>query len=284
MPAPIDLWKYTFNSRSADEERAYREHYLDTDIRHLNTTFYAVTIVIAAMSVLDITLLSEQPGLLLGLIFKLSFLFMTVAVVLIVNRARKAWVLDLCVVVYAIIYATGVVMAHAFGEYSAARMSVIITLCIFTAHIAFPVYIAYLLPPVVIGAIGESIILFTTDRTDLIQVRPLMLVVFVFGCVLTVIASALHHRTRWSSFRALQEVKVLSGFLPICASCKQIRDDNGYYQEIEKYISERSEIVFSHGICPDCKEEYYGEFLSKQDEQAEHSDNENGRTTSEDNN
>lgn len=280
MRTLLDLWKYTFNSRSADEERAYREHYLDTDIRHLNITFYAVTTIIAALTVLDFILLSDQPGLLLGLIVKMGFLVMTVAVVLIVNRARKASVLDLCVIGYAIIYATGVVLAHAFGEYSAARMSVIITLCIFTAHIAFPVYISYLMPAVAIMAIGESIVLFTTDRADLIQVRPLMLIVFFFGSILTILASALHQRTRWSSFRALQEVKVLSGFLPICASCKQIRDDNGYYQEIEKYISERSEIVFSHGICPDCKEEYYGDYLSKQNDKAGNSEKEKKRAAS----
>ncbi|WP_205747229.1 hypothetical protein [Desulfopila sp. IMCC35006] len=58
---------------------------------------------------------------------------------------------------------------------------------------------------------------------------------------------------------ALFEVKLLSGFLPICASCKKIRDDHGYWNQIESYIESHSEAQFSHGICPDCAEKLYPE-------------------------
>ncbi len=58
---------------------------------------------------------------------------------------------------------------------------------------------------------------------------------------------------------ALADVKLLSGFLPICASCKKIRDDQGYWNQIEAYISDHSEAKFSHGICPDCAEKAYEE-------------------------
>jgi PAS domain S-box-containing protein len=51
---------------------------------------------------------------------------------------------------------------------------------------------------------------------------------------------------------ALSEVKTLSGLLPICASCKKIRDDKGYWNQIESYIREHSGAEFTHGICPEC--------------------------------
>ena len=51
---------------------------------------------------------------------------------------------------------------------------------------------------------------------------------------------------------ALAQVKTLSGMLPICASCKKIRDDKGYWTQIESYISHHSEAEFSHGFCPEC--------------------------------
>jgi hypothetical protein len=51
---------------------------------------------------------------------------------------------------------------------------------------------------------------------------------------------------------ALSQVRQLSGMLPICASCKKIRDDRGYWNQIEKYISEHTEALFTHGLCPDC--------------------------------
>ena len=57
--------------------------------------------------------------------------------------------------------------------------------------------------------------------------------------------------------KALEEIKTLSGFLPICASCKKIRDDKGYWNQIEVYISEHSEAEFSHGICPECAQKLY---------------------------
>jgi len=57
--------------------------------------------------------------------------------------------------------------------------------------------------------------------------------------------------------KALQEVRILRGFLPICASCKKIRDDNGYWKQIEGYIKEHSEAEFTHSICPDCAKRLY---------------------------
>jgi PAS domain-containing protein len=61
--------------------------------------------------------------------------------------------------------------------------------------------------------------------------------------------------------RALAQVKKLSGLLPICASCKKIRDDKGYWQQIEAYIRDHSEAEFSHGICPECVKKLYPEFV-----------------------
>lgn len=65
--------------------------------------------------------------------------------------------------------------------------------------------------------------------------------------------------------RALLEVKQLSGLLPICASCKRIRDDKGQWQLIEDYISTHSDADFSHGICPECAAKLYPEVYKKED-------------------
>jgi PAS domain S-box-containing protein len=59
--------------------------------------------------------------------------------------------------------------------------------------------------------------------------------------------------------QALAEVQTLSGLLPICASCKKIRDDQGYWQQIEEYIQEHSNAEFSHSVCPDCAKKLYPE-------------------------
>ncbi len=62
---------------------------------------------------------------------------------------------------------------------------------------------------------------------------------------------------------ALDQIKTLRGLLPICSACKKIRNDKGYWEQIEGYISYRSEAEFSHGICPDCAKELYPEFYKE---------------------
>lgn len=57
---------------------------------------------------------------------------------------------------------------------------------------------------------------------------------------------------------ALDEVKTLQGLIPICASCKKIRDDKGYWNKIENYVEKHSKAIFSHGICPECSERQFG--------------------------
>jgi CheY-like chemotaxis protein len=64
--------------------------------------------------------------------------------------------------------------------------------------------------------------------------------------------------------KALEHVKLLSGLLPICMWCKKIRDDQGYWNAIEHYLSQHSEAEFTRGICPDCKRKYSGEMLHKE--------------------
>lgn len=60
---------------------------------------------------------------------------------------------------------------------------------------------------------------------------------------------------------SLKKVKLLSGFLPICASCKKIRDDKGYHNQIEQYIREHSDTEFSHSICPECVKKLYPDLV-----------------------
>jgi len=62
---------------------------------------------------------------------------------------------------------------------------------------------------------------------------------------------------------ALEKIKTLKGLLPICAHCKRIRDDRGYWAQVETYIEAHSLAEFSHGICPECVRKYYPEVFEK---------------------
>lgn len=63
--------------------------------------------------------------------------------------------------------------------------------------------------------------------------------------------------------KALAEVQTLSGLLPICASCKKIRDDRGYWSHVEQYLGKRTRAEFSHGLCPDCMRRLYPEYVDE---------------------
>lgn len=58
----------------------------------------------------------------------------------------------------------------------------------------------------------------------------------------------------------VRQLKTLRGLLSICAVCHKIRDDHGIWRPVESYVKEHSEAEFSHGVCPDCAKEHYGEF------------------------
>ncbi len=62
---------------------------------------------------------------------------------------------------------------------------------------------------------------------------------------------------------ALTNVKTLQGLLPICSSCKKIRDDDGYWHQVEEYLSAHSEVDFSHGLCPECSKRLFAEYFNE---------------------
>jgi hypothetical protein len=66
--------------------------------------------------------------------------------------------------------------------------------------------------------------------------------------------------------KAISEVKSLSGLLPICAHCKKIRNDQGYWEKVEDYFSSHSEAEFSHSLCPECMKKYYPELTIQEEE------------------
>jgi len=62
---------------------------------------------------------------------------------------------------------------------------------------------------------------------------------------------------------AMENLKQLQGLIPICSGCKKIRDDGGYWNEVEVYIRDHSEAEFSHGLCPDCVTQYFGDLQGR---------------------
>jgi AmiR/NasT family two-component response regulator len=107
---------------------------------------------------------------------------------------------------------------------------------------------AYLIKPPKAQELDRAIAIAIARFNDLVELRRLN--------------AELHARNEELQ-TMLAQVKTLSGLLPICASCKKIRDDHGYWQQVEVYLSQHTDADFSHGLCPDCAHKLYPEFFEK---------------------
>jgi len=112
-------------------------------------------------------------------------------------------------------------------------------------------------PPLLITA---SILSWTFDLTGRVKLREQL--------QQEILETQVRQRTHELE-QALAEVKTLSGLLPICSSCKRVRDDSGYWNTVEHYITQNTDANFTHGICPDCKKDLYPEYTREQEEEEE---------------
>jgi AmiR/NasT family two-component response regulator len=100
---------------------------------------------------------------------------------------------------------------------------------------------AYLLKPPGSEEIGRTMIIAAARFADLMELR----------------------RLNTELKKALEHVKVLSGLIPICANCKKIRNDEGYWKAVEVYITEKTDVHFSHSLCPACIDKLYPDYTQK---------------------
>jgi membrane protein implicated in regulation of membrane protease activity len=134
----------------------------------------------------------------------------------------------------------------------------------------------------IVFAIGDRVACFTSYKADLIlRLITSYITVTLIALVMERVRHITQNRLRISNTKleeavksleqahnekdslilelqqTIDEVKTLQGIIPICASCKKIRDDSGYWQQVEAYVKNHSDAEFSHGICPECVNELY---------------------------
>lgn len=257
------LWHFLYARRDAAEELAFRKHYLDADIRQVSAIIYSISALMIALTAIDVyDYLFKGTELLLGAGLRIAFVILGMALIWWMKSARRPAAVDWSTIIFPAGIAAGAILYHLVNDSSPTRIVAVITIFILISHVAFPTYAITVLLPICVLLLGESFVLINTQRLDTIELRPFIFVVAVFIEIAALVASTYHLRTRFQSYQAMQKVKQLTGLLPICASCKSIRDDHGYYQQLESYITEHSEAVFSHSICPDCKDDLYPEIIT----------------------
>ena len=269
-PSP-PVWRFLFGGRPADEELAYRNHYLANDVKQIRALSFAAIGFLLALTLKDIPNLDANPDLMSGIIVRAVMMIIGVFTSWILTKNLSPKQVDLLVGLFAASVAVGMLTIHLLPSISGARMLSVGTLFIMGIHFGLPTYAATLALPVAIVIFGDWIILYSPGREHLRDFMILLPIIYLFAEYIAVVASAYHHRARFHAFKSLEQemhlnaelrsaagrINQLSGLLPICSNCKKIRNDQGYYQQIEQYITEHSEAEFTHGICPDCAKELY---------------------------
>ena len=120
----------------------------------------------------------------------------------------------------------------------------------------FPLFVHFRPRPVfllMVACISQHFILLSfIDFTP----RDLMINIFAIG-IIAIIALLIHRFI----YGLVQEIHTLKGIIPICSTCKKVRDDKGYWHQVESYIRAHSDVDFSHSICPDCLKVLYPDFM-----------------------
>jgi CheY-like chemotaxis protein len=117
---------------------------------------------------------------------------------------------------------------------------------------------------IILKRFGISILYLTAYSDDETLARAKVTLPFGY-LIKPFVERELHSTIEMALYRQRmeREVKVLKGLLPICASCKKIRDDKGYWSQIEDYLKEHSEVEFTHGYCKECAEKLLAEARKK---------------------
>jgi hypothetical protein len=113
--------------------------------------------------------------------------------------------------------------------------------------------------------------------TDMVRLLKILGISLAIISIITLILMVYYRRLRKAEKdkqhtieqlqQALSEIKTLRGMLPMCSSCKKIRNDDGYWEHVEAYITKHTSTEFSHGICPECMEKLYPNLSKKKDDQ-----------------
>lgn len=143
----------------------------------------------------------------------------------------------------------------------------------------------------IVFALGSRVVFFTSYSINLtIRFIPAYTTVFLFALVMERLREIVQSRLKSLNTelskavggleevnkelqKKINEIKILQGIVPICSSCKKVRTDKGYWERVEKYVQDRSDARFSHGICPECAKKLYPKLRKKIEErekQAKH--------------
>ncbi len=266
----INQFLCKFSSR--EDENTYRSHYLKSDAVQIIVGIIIVILATTAFIPNDFKLFGHNTEFIRLLSFRGIFVlfsiiairgFLKIGTILLFDLLLLFWLLALCILIFFVNYTRPLAyLQHSYIDIPT----------VFLIFVLFPNRIFFqIIPAVLFSAVNITLLIIKNAASTPIAFN-VIIIAYILSIIIGSFVSWRYHIFRrkqyraWSSEKKVKEelqkahenVKVLSGLMPICASCKKIRDDEGYWKQIEEYIEKHSEAHFSHSLCEDCAEKLYG--------------------------
>lgn len=252
-------------------EQKYREHYLKSEKLQLAIAICVILIPNFIFSYSDYLLFGNTSRFYYLIAIRAVHITLSTIILLVLNRIKKYQTFDIVAFSWWISLITLIFLVNFTRPAGYTQNSIIDMLILFAIYILVRNRLVLQIFPALMFSL-VNIVFIITSKTSL---KPLALIVVLVSYVLAnvlgiFVARRLHvsgriqfaallneKQLRKKLEHAISEIKTLQGIIPICSKCKKIRDDGGYWQQLEVYISDHSDADFSHSLCPHCVEELY---------------------------
>ncbi len=254
-------------------EARCRAHYLAQDLGVYYTGIVLLSLPIVLFSYSDYLLYGTGPKFELLAGVRLSLLAVTVGMFVRLPEIMRGRSGDKLIAVWCLYFSAVVIFINSTRPPEYIQHAMLDVLILMTLYFLFPLPAPLHAIAPLAFSVGNLIMIFAIKSPVSPLETNVLVITYGLGNALGLYTARRMLHYRRSHFIALEKeqglrveleeamsnLKTLQGMLPICAHCKKVRDDQGYWTQIEHYIRAHSEAQFTHGICPDCIKEHYGE-------------------------
>lgn len=260
----------TARFESEETERRYRQALLSSDKKKITIVYILMILCSLAFMYTDF-MLPDRKWLVYLLITRIISVVASLAVIGICWKAASEKTVDYVLLAAMFLYS----LFFSFCSFTRPAdyyfYLLLDVISIFVFYLYVPTVLIFQMTAATFFTLSEWSLFYYLKDSPGVAANLALGVAFVTSNLFGFFASRSHHFSSRKMFcswitekelrekyeEAISRIKTLSGLLPICASCKKIRDDKGYWNHIENYIREHSEAEFTHGLCPDCIEKLY---------------------------
>lgn len=264
----IDGWG---RFRSPDLESQYRQQQAPYD--RFQSKAYVIMIVLASMALIlaDYRLFGFSQLFWRLIAVRIGFALISLSTIVVVWRERIYQHLHRTVLVWSLLLVVVNISIASTRPPNYLIQAILNILTVLTCYVILPLPLTLQAIPGILMSLGNiALIAWLNTPADKLTGAAIIVTFVVVNFLGIATARQIHYWKRQqfvallrqmdlraSLEQALAEIKTLRGILPICSHCKRVRDDSGYWQQVEVYVRDRTYAEFSHGICPTCLKAHY---------------------------